>query len=92
MMITLQAKAFTESLMKTPESILIHWKKFNSSKAWTGKITKRYDLIKSYSTIVGLVDNEERVLYELGKWSQTTSKHIRQIHKQIYTYYDFVKA
>ena len=91
-MMTKQTKVIVEGITRTPEFIMINWKRFNSNKAWIGKFSERYDLIKSYSTIVGLVDKEERVFYELGKWSQTTTRQINKIHKDIYTYYDFVKA
>ena len=38
-----------------------------------------YRLIKSYDTIVALIVASESVVYELGKYSRTTSKQITQI-------------
>ena len=61
------------------------WKKFNYTAAATSqKINDRYYLIKSYATIVGLVDDQEKKMYEFGKYSSTTSKQFTQIHNQIF--------
>ena len=42
----------------------------------------RYQLFKSYRTIVALVDLDNLVVYRLGKWSQTTSKQTTQFCNQ----------
>ena len=56
------------------------WVQFRSCQAWISfMLDSRYKLIKSYKTIVGLVDYDEKVVYEIGKYSQTTSKQFTQI-------------
>ena len=61
------------------------WKRFNYTAAATSQeINGRYYLIKSYATIVGLVDDLEKKMYEFGKYSSTTSKQFTQIHNQIF--------
>ena len=92
MMTKEQANNVVNELIRKPEYMMIKWKRFHSNQAWIGKFSERYDFIKSYSTIVGLIDKEERVLYELGKWSRTTSIHVSKIQKELYTFYDFIKA
>lgn len=58
----------------------ITWKQFRHSKAYISNcLFNRYFLIKSYSTIVAVIDDQQGELYELGKWSTTTSKHVTQI-------------
>ena len=51
--------------------------------------------IKSYNTVVGVVikawfENDITLieLYEIGKYSRTTSKQVTQIHNQVYPYAD----
>jgi hypothetical protein len=34
------------------------------------------DYVKSYSTLVGEIDYEQKTIIELGKWSATTTKHL----------------
>lgn len=44
-----------------------------------------YRLIKSYNTIAALVDCDNYILYEFGKYSTTTSKQITQIHNAYFS-------
>ena len=67
----------------------ICWVRFHSCQAWiSDEIDERYRLIKSYHTIVGLVDTKEKKVYEIGKYSTTTSKQFTQICNQIFRSYD----
>ena len=36
-----------------------------------------------YNTKVGRIDNDNRVLWKLGYWSMTTSKHINYAAKEL---------
>ena len=57
------------------------WKQFGSKQLWVSDcIGNRYFLVKSYSTIVAIIDDQEGELYELGKWSVTTSKQVTQLY------------
>ena len=64
------------------------WTRFNYCQAWVSDtITDTQSnldikLIKSYNTIVGVAVVELGVVYELGKWSTTTSKQFTQICNQ----------
>lgn len=66
----------------------LNWTRVKSRQMCTSQLLdNRYILIKSYSTIVGMVDTDERKVYEFGKYSQTTSKQITQLcHEQFYLY------
>ena len=56
------------------------WKQFHKCQAWISNcINNRYFLIRSYNTIVAVIDDQNGELYELGKWSTTTSKQVTQI-------------
>lgn len=58
----------------------ITWKRFRHCNAYISNcILNRYFLVKSYNTIVAVIDDQEGELYELGKWSTTTSKQVTQI-------------
>lgn len=62
------------------------WEKFHYTSARVSDlINGRYILIKSYSTIVGMVDKVESKMYEFGKYSSTTSKQFTQIHNQLFS-------
>ena len=67
----------------------ICWVQFHKCQAWiSDELDERFRLIKSYHTIVGLVDCKERVVYEIGKYSRTTSKQFTQICNQMFSSYD----
>ena len=87
-----EARVLTDTLTHSIQFLTVQWRRFNSCQAFTCKYSPKYDLIKSYSTIVGLVDNENQTMYELGKWSRTTSKQITQIHNQLYGNYELVRC
>lgn len=64
---------------------LIKWNRFNNCNAYVSQCLKnRFFLIKSYSTIVGIVDDQEADFFEIGKYSRTTSKQVTQIHNQMF--------
>jgi len=63
----------------------IKWNRFNNCNAYVSQCLKnRFFLIKSYSTIVGIVDDQEADFFEIGKYSKTTSKQVTQIHNQMF--------
>ena len=72
------------------------WTRFNYCQAWISDeifnsaygITFR--LVKSYNTIVALIDITNKKYYEIGKYSRTTSKQVTQIHNQLYREYERV--
>jgi hypothetical protein len=39
--------------------------------------------VQSYDTIVGRIDKRKKILHELGKWSPTTSKHIKYVAEKM---------
>lgn len=69
----------------------IEWTRFNYCQAYTSNLLQnRYYLIKSYNTIVGLVDTFNNEVIELGKYSRTTSKQFTQICNQVFRGYNRV--
>jgi hypothetical protein len=76
-----------KEVMGSPDAMLMQWTRFRSCQAWTG-MCMGYTFIKSYQTIVAIIDHDERKLYELGKYSQTTSKQVTQIHNSMFRGYD----
>lgn len=78
-----------------------HWNRFHSCNAYTtydyvsftindkGE-TRNLQPIRSYYTIVGFADISCGVVYEIGKYSVTTSKQFTQICNQIYKGYERV--
>ena len=57
------------------------WRRFDHKQAEYTTILhdgKRYTLLKSYDTIVGVYDIDNDTFYELGKYSPTTSKQVTQ--------------
>lgn len=74
----------------------IEWKQFRHCNAYISNcILNRYFLVKSYNTIVAVIDDQNGELYELGKWSKTTSKQVTQIFNmkdnECYNTYGFSK-
>lgn len=74
----------------------VTWKRFRHCNAYISScIGYRYFLVKSYNTIVAAIDDQNGDLYELGKWSTTTSKQVTQIYNmtdfESYTNYGFSK-
>lgn len=59
----------------------LKWKRFGAKQCWVSECVKnRYFIVKSYSTIVAYIDDQEGTLFELGKWSSTTSKQVTQLY------------
>lgn len=58
------------------------WVRFGSKQCWVSDcIYNRYFLVKSYSTIVAIIDDQTGELFELGKYSVTTSKQVTQLYR-----------
>ena len=63
-----------------------NWMQFNHCNAYISNcIDNRFFLIKSYNTIVGIVDDQQGEIFEVGKYSRTTSKQFTQIHNQMFS-------
>ena len=60
------------------------WHRFHHSQAWITDPMgiQKIQLIQSYDTIVGVVVPDDETIYELGKYSVTTSKQLTQISRQ----------
>ena len=57
------------------------WHMFGRKQCWVSDcINNRYFLVKSYSTLVAIIDDQNGELFELGKWSVTTSKQVTQLY------------
>lgn len=57
------------------------WVRFGSKQCWVSECIKnRYFLIKSYNSIVAVIDDQNGDLFELGKYSVTTSKQVTQLY------------
>ena len=75
-----------KELVRSPEIMMTHWQQFNHCNAWvSGCIKNRFFLIKSYQTIVGIVDDQEADFFEIGKYSRTTSKQVTQIYNSMFS-------
>lgn len=46
-----------------------------------------FQLIKSYATVVGLVDHANDTMYEIGKYSKTTSCQITHLQRNVLSGY-----
>lgn len=65
------------------------WMRFDHKQAWyTGTIDGQFGLLKSYSTIVAVIDTTNHKYYELGKWSPTTSKQVTQFFNRYYSSFE----
>lgn len=65
------------------------WNRFRSCQAYVSDVIDgRFQLIKSYKTIVGMVDHDNDKVYEFGKYSRTTSKQFTQIMGSMFRSYD----
>lgn len=72
------------------------WKRFRHCNAYISEVIRnRYYVIKSYNTIVAFIDDQTGELFELGKWSRTTSKQVTMIYNmsdyESYTKFGFSK-
>jgi hypothetical protein len=77
-----EAVELTKRLMKKTG---IYWRQFNKCEAYLSEILEDdYRLIKSYNTIVGLVDIKEGKYYQFGHFSKTTSVQLTRIYNTFY--------
>ena len=74
------------------------WKRFRSCQAWITECDiynsaygVYFGMVKSYNTIVAIVDHSRKKFIRLGKWSQTTSKQSTQIHNALYPDYEDIQ-
>ena len=64
-----------------PRRFAEKWVRFGSKNMWVSNCIKnRYFLVISYNTLVAVIDDQQGELYELGKWSVTTSKQVTQLY------------
>ena len=57
------------------------WTQFDHKQCWVSNcIGNSYFLVISYNTLVAVIDDQNGELYELGKWSVTTSKQVTQLY------------
>ena len=63
-----------------PRRFADRWTQFGAKQCWVSNCIKnRYFLVISYNTLVAVIDDQNGELYELGKWSCTTSKQVTQL-------------
>lgn len=91
-----QINAIAKNLLYKLDTYNRKWTRFGSKQCWVSDcINNRYFLVKSYSTIVAIIDDQNGELFELGKWSVTTSKQITQLYNlsdsESYNKYGFSK-
>ena len=80
-----EAIKMAQELSSFPGCLHINWNRVGYKQAWTSQCLRgRYFLIKSYNTIVGIVDVQDNEFFEIGKYSPTTSKQITQIHNSMF--------
>ena len=64
-----------------PRNFADNWTRFGYKQMWVSSCIKnRYFLVISYNTLVAVIDDQNGELYELGKWSPTTSKQVTQLY------------
>lgn len=64
-----------------PRRFADKWIQFDKKQCWVSNcIHNRYFLVISYNTLVAVIDDQNGELYELGKWSVTTSKQVTQLY------------
>lgn len=73
---------FAERCSSFPSYLTIWWTQINKKNLYVSeKLRDRFYLIKSYNTIVGVVDDETKQFLEIGKHSPTTSKQVTFIYR-----------
>lgn len=69
-----------------------NWIQFDKKQCWYSTAIEidgdLYMIVKSYKTIVAIIDNTEELFVELGKWSSTTSKQCTQFHNKFCKSFD----
>jgi hypothetical protein len=72
-----------------------NWYQFGAKKCWWSDSVEldgdMYMILKSYDTIVAVVDNTENLFVALDKWSSTTSKQVTQFHREYVHTFDKVQ-
>lgn len=69
------------------------WRQFHKCNAWISNriynsaLDIEFSLVKSYNTIVAIIDHSNGNYVRLGKYSRTTSKQNTMIHNELYRYY-----
>lgn len=64
----------------------VQYKRFNYCQAWVSEniycsaMDIEFNIVKSYNTLVAIIDHTHHKFVRLGKWSRTTSKQSTQIH------------
>ena len=76
-------KVYQRFINNLLDTNVIKWKRFDSKQAYISdralfNANGSYYLFKSYSTIVGIIDELNNTFIELGKYSRTTSKQVTQ--------------
>jgi hypothetical protein len=80
---------FAEECNTFPNSLSVKWTRIGSKNLYISqRMRSRYYLIKSYQTIVGIVDEDTFTFLEMGKYSPTTSRQISFIYKDKFSYCD----
>lgn len=75
------AKHLTDTVLKGVDFSSLEWTRFDYKQCWVSECVKnRYFIVKSYNTIVAVIDDQNGELFELGKWSPTTSKQVTQLY------------
>lgn len=65
-----------------PSSLTVNWTQIDNKRLYVSqKLLDRFYLIRSYETIVGVVDEATGRFLEMGKYSPTTSKQINYIYR-----------
>lgn len=81
-----------EGFKTTYEGMSKSWTRLNKCSCWfstpvsvvnevTGEV-RTLIFIRSYNTIVGIYDCEDKVYYMLGVWSRTTSQHNWKMYRK----------
>lgn len=76
------AKRTARELINFPNNLSIDWKQIGKKNLYVSQcLRNRFFLIKSYETVVGIVDDQEADFFEIGKYSPTTSKQMTFIYR-----------
>lgn len=77
---------FLINLANNRKDLVTNWKQFHHCNAYVSNcINNRYFLVKSYNTIVAIVDDQQGEFIEFGKYSRTTSAQVTKIHNELFS-------
>lgn len=80
---------FAEECNTFPSNLSVNWTRVGQKNLYVSqKLRNRYYLIKSYNTVVGVVDEDSSTFLEMGKYSSTTSKQMTCIYRDRFSYCD----